>query len=239
MMLLERWLVAAVVGLTVPLVSIAGGVSGQQPSSNTHTKKPIKSGTGQDAVPAKAVIDPNAPPPPDDPKAQPRKTDDDLAPPPDAGEDQASQGATAAKTADTQNSAKPKATAASPTQDVSGRVAPTTGPAVNPAVQGADNQNVVGPNSDSATREQKSSAVQAAAVPGKPAEIVDPERQSKYDKETTELLHLVQELRVEVEKAGANTLSLAALRKADEIQRIAKDLKEKMKEQGQAVASKP
>ena len=64
-------------------------------------------------------------------------------------------------------------------------------------------------------------------------------KQRKFDKDSAELLHLVQELKVEVEKAGANTLSLAALRKADEIQKLAKDLKERMKEQGQTFASKP
>ena len=44
---------------------------------------------------------------------------------------------------------------------------------------------------------------------------------------------------MDVEKAGANTLSLDALRKADEIQKLAKDLKERMKEEGQTFASKP
>jgi hypothetical protein len=44
---------------------------------------------------------------------------------------------------------------------------------------------------------------------------------------------------VEVEKAGSNTLSLAALRKSDEIQRLAKNLKEKMKERGQIAQNKP
>jgi hypothetical protein len=37
-------------------------------------------------------------------------------------------------------------------------------------------------------------------------------------------------LKAEVEKAGSNTLSLAALRKADEIQKLSKSLKERMKE---------
>jgi hypothetical protein len=52
-------------------------------------------------------------------------------------------------------------------------------------------------------------------------------------------LRLVQELKTEVEKAGNNTLSLAALRKADEIQRLVKNLKEKMKEEGQGLVNKP
>jgi hypothetical protein len=43
---------------------------------------------------------------------------------------------------------------------------------------------------------------------------------------------LVKELKVEVDKAGGNTLSLAALRKADEIQRLSKSLKDRMKDWG-------
>ena len=58
-----------------------------------------------------------------------------------------------------------------------------------------------------------------------------PEEQ-QLQKETTRLLQLVQELKVEVAKAGSNTLSLAALRKADEVLKLSKDLKERMKERG-------
>ena len=58
-----------------------------------------------------------------------------------------------------------------------------------------------------------------------------PEEQ-QLQKETTRLLQLVQELKVEVAKAGSNTLSLAAVRKADEVLKLSKDLKERMKERG-------
>ena len=75
----------------------------------------------------------------------------------------------------------------------------------------------------------------AAVIP----KVPDSGKHSKWDKETVQLLSLTQELKAEVEKAGANTLSLAALRKADEIQRVARDLREKMKVQGQTIASKP
>ena len=63
--------------------------------------------------------------------------------------------------------------------------------------------------------------------------------QQQLEKDSATLLQLVQELKVEVEKAGSNTLSLGALRKADEIQRLAKNLKERMKEQGQTFQNKP
>ncbi len=55
-----------------------------------------------------------------------------------------------------------------------------------------------------------------------------PEEQ-QLQKDTDRLLQLVQELKAEVEKAGSNTLSLAALRKADEVMKLSKNLKERMK----------
>jgi hypothetical protein len=46
-------------------------------------------------------------------------------------------------------------------------------------------------------------------------------------------------LKTEVNKAGSNTLSVAAVQKADEIQKLVKSLKEQMRERGLTVASKP
>jgi hypothetical protein len=66
----------------------------------------------------------------------------------------------------------------------------------------------------------------------------DPE-QRQLQKDTAELLQLSEDLKVEVAKAGNNTLSLAALRKADEIQKLVKNLKEKMKEREQVFQNKP
>ena len=76
----------------------------------------------------------------------------------------------------------------------------------------------------------------AQAAPLVPA--ADP-AQEQLQKDTEHLLQLAQELKQEVAKAGSNTLSLAALRKADEVQKLAKNLKEKMKERGQVSQSKP
>jgi hypothetical protein len=64
-----------------------------------------------------------------------------------------------------------------------------------------------------------------------------PEEQ-QLQKDTGRLLQLAQELKVEVEKAGNNTLSLAAVRKADELLKLSKNLKERMKDRGQAPQSK-
>jgi hypothetical protein len=63
------------------------------------------------------------------------------------------------------------------------------------------------------------------------------ERQWQLD--TAHLLQLTEELKAELDKAGSNTLSLAALRKADEVQKLAKELKERMRDRGQVLPSKP
>jgi hypothetical protein len=63
--------------------------------------------------------------------------------------------------------------------------------------------------------------------------------QRQMEKDTARLLQLVRELKAEVNRAGMNTLSLTAVQKADEIQRLVKSLKEQMRERGQVVVSKP
>jgi hypothetical protein len=64
-----------------------------------------------------------------------------------------------------------------------------------------------------------------------------PEEQ-QLQKDTARLLQLVQELKAEVEKAGSNTLSVAAVRKADEVLKLSKNLKERMKDRGQVPQSR-
>jgi len=63
--------------------------------------------------------------------------------------------------------------------------------------------------------------------------------QQQLEKDTAGLLQLVRELKAEVDKAGKDTLSLAAVRKADEIQKLAKNLKERMREREQEPGNKP
>jgi hypothetical protein len=75
------------------------------------------------------------------------------------------------------------------------------------------------------------------AKPAPPAPPTDPV-QLQLQKDTAHMLELVQDLKAEVDKAGSNTLSLEALRKADAIQKLAKDLKDRMNER-QGTASKP
>jgi hypothetical protein len=78
----------------------------------------------------------------------------------------------------------------------------------------------------------------AAKQEEKPFVAATPQ-QAVLEKEAVQLLQLTRELKEEVDKAGVNMLSLAALRKADEVQKLSKDLKERMRDRGQAVAGKP
>ena len=56
--------------------------------------------------------------------------------------------------------------------------------------------------------------------------------------ETATLLALAKDLKAELEKAGNDTLSLVALRKAAQIEKMSKDLKQEMSKQEQATANK-
>lgn len=56
------------------------------------------------------------------------------------------------------------------------------------------------------------------------------DRQQKIKRDTDKLLQLATELKQYVDKSNENTLSLDVVRKAEEIERLAKSVKEKMKE---------
>jgi hypothetical protein len=80
-------------------------------------------------------------------------------------------------------------------------------------------------------------AAQPPPPPDPPLSSDPVERQLQID--TRHLLQLTEDLKAELDKAGTNTLSLAALRKADEVQKLAKELKERMKDREQTIQSKP
>jgi hypothetical protein len=84
---------------------------------------------------------------------------------------------------------------------------------------------------------ETSKAEPAKTEPPAPMRPMTAEEQ-QLEKDSTRLLTLVRELKEEVAKAGANTLSLDALRKADEIQRLSKDLKERLRLQSQVMPTK-
>ncbi len=55
------------------------------------------------------------------------------------------------------------------------------------------------------------------------------QRQQEIKKDTEKLLELATELKQSVDRSNENTLSLDVIRKADQIEKLAKSVKEKMK----------
>lgn len=55
------------------------------------------------------------------------------------------------------------------------------------------------------------------------------QRQVELKKDTEKLLQLATELKQSVDKTDENTLSLEVIRKADEIEKLAKSVRDKMK----------
>lgn len=63
------------------------------------------------------------------------------------------------------------------------------------------------------------------------AKAINKERFESLKHDTDKLLELATELKQNVDRANENTLSLDVIRKADEIDRLAKQIREKMKGQ--------
>jgi hypothetical protein len=219
MILLERWIVAVIV--SVGLVTTVGSAPGQS-SSAKRQETPVEA-----ANPSLATAD----------RAQPdQASDQDQAKPDLATADQAQPDQAQPDQASDQDQAMPEEPAAD--QAASDQPKPEE-PAADQAA------------SDQAKPEEPA-ADRATSEPAKPEELAKPEQpavnqpaakqvvatphgtpeEQQLQKETTRLLQLVQELKAEVAKAGANTLSLSAVRKADEVLKLSKDLKERMKERG-------
>jgi hypothetical protein len=55
------------------------------------------------------------------------------------------------------------------------------------------------------------------------------ERKRQLNEDSARLLKMAADLKIEVDKTSKDTLSLAVIRKADEIERLARSVKEKMK----------
>lgn len=55
------------------------------------------------------------------------------------------------------------------------------------------------------------------------------QRQKQLVADTDKLLQLAAELKAEVDKSGKDTLSITVIKKADEIEKLAKSVREKMK----------
>jgi len=61
------------------------------------------------------------------------------------------------------------------------------------------------------------------------ARKINLQRQDELKKDTEKLLQLATELKQSVDKTDANTLSLEVIKKAEQIEKLAKSVKEKMK----------
>jgi sRNA-binding protein len=74
-------------------------------------------------------------------------------------------------------------------------------------------------------------ATEPAADKAAPAKPMTPEeaRQAQLVADTNKLLELSQELKAEVAKSNKDTLSLAVVKKAAEVEKLAKSLKERMR----------
>jgi hypothetical protein len=88
----------------------------------------------------------------------------------------------------------------------------------------------------SATANQAAESAQHATDDGKVAtpsanKSLSPEeeRQAEIVADTAKLFQLAQELKAEVAKSNKNTLSIAVVKKSEEIQKLAKSLKERMR----------
>ena len=70
------------------------------------------------------------------------------------------------------------------------------------------------------------------AKDGKQANALSPEdsRKKEITEQSAELLNMALALKAEVDKTTKDTLSLNVIRKADEIEKLAKSVKEKMKQ---------
>jgi hypothetical protein len=61
------------------------------------------------------------------------------------------------------------------------------------------------------------------------AKAANQQRQQHLKQDTDKLLKLATELKTEVDKSNANILSVEVIKKADEIEKLAHSVKEKMK----------
>jgi len=67
-----------------------------------------------------------------------------------------------------------------------------------------------------------------AAAASAPAAVSNDPQQAQLIADTQKLVKLTQELKAELAKSNKDTLSLTAIKKADEVEKLAKSLKEEM-----------
>jgi hypothetical protein len=72
--------------------------------------------------------------------------------------------------------------------------------------------------------------INAGQLDNQSFETANAERKRRIDSDTTKLVKLAADLKVEINKAGNNTLSLDLIRKAEEIEKLARRVQETMKQ---------
>ena len=82
--------------------------------------------------------------------------------------------------------------------------------------------------------QQNPAAPKTADSAPAPAETSANQQEQRTAKESADLLKLATELKTEVDKSTKDTLSLAVIRKADEIERIARGMKDRYRANGVA-----
>jgi sRNA-binding protein len=95
------------------------------------------------------------------------------------------------------------------------------------AQQSPPNQSNTPPPPAAASTQADSKKAPEAATPPTTPVVTDP-HQAQIIADTQKLLKLSQELKVEVAKSNKDTLSLTVIKKADEVEKLAKTLKEEM-----------
>jgi hypothetical protein len=83
--------------------------------------------------------------------------------------------------------------------------------------------------SEASPKPAKSTAVDGAQNVSATAVSADAARQAKLVADTARLYKLAQELKIEVDKSSKDTMSLAVIKKAAEVEELARDLKERLK----------
>ncbi len=235
MMLLERWVVAGLLGIAM--------ISAPSPAqSRGKAAQPDKAAPAGKTAPAEDVVQPDSGPPPDQ-AVQPSQSDS-LAPAPvldPPAED--------LPDPPVEPPSAPAADAGPAIPDqIPGRIPDQipdqTADKIPDQVPDKEPDQQPEQKADQAARHPAAPPVAArtpetdasAEVEAIPANATPEERQLRKD--AIRLLQLVRELKLEVEKAGTNTLSLDALRKAEEVQRLSRSLKERMREWDQTAQSK-
>ncbi|MGA9668514.1 MAG: hypothetical protein WBQ94_04855 [Terracidiphilus sp.] len=99
---------------------------------------------------------------------------------------------------------------------VGGGMAQTSYPRYSPEIIRAPDRNQVDEINKQQTQKQNFEAANA-------------ERKKQINAESIKLLKLATDLKAEVDKTSKDTLSMGVIRKADEIEKLAHDVKEKMK----------